>query len=274
MIVQHVVISSRYGVTDIFISDNRTEFVNKIAWELNNRAGCTHRITSPYHPQANGLVERLNRTTTDRLHTTIESQDDWVSALPIIAWVHRSSIHSSTNYEPLRLLIGRKPKLPAECEELPDDIEFIPDLDEHQVKEILHEVEQTNLQVLLKMKDDIFDDAAHNIKKAQKRQKKNDDIRHSGNKNKLEIGDMVVKEIQVNVSCKGGRLEKKRESTYYVIEEFLSNGCVMLHDLHTNMIDPVPIPAGHLKKKMRQIVTMMNVHKTSMERENGIQLVA
>ena len=59
---------------------------------------------------------------------------------------------------------------------------------------------------------------------------------------------MVVKEIQVNVSHKGGRLEKKRESTYYVIEEFLSNGRVMLCDLHMNMIDPVPIPAGHLKK--------------------------
>ena len=124
-------------------------------------------MTSPYHPQANGLIERLNCTTTDRLQTTIENQDDWVSALPTIAWVHRLSIHSSTNYEPLRLLIGRKPKLPAECEELPDDIELIPDLDEDQVEEILNEVEQTNLQVLLKMKDDIFHDAAYNIKKAQ-----------------------------------------------------------------------------------------------------------
>ena len=38
---------------------------------------------------------------------------------------------------------------------------------------------------------------------------------------------MVVKEIQVNVSSKGGRLEKK-ESVYYVVEEFLSNGCVVL----------------------------------------------
>ena len=171
MIVQHVVISSRNGMTDIFISDNGTEFVNKIAWELNNRTGCTHRVTSPYHPQANGLVEKLNRTTTHRLWTTIENQDDWVSALPTIAWVHRSNIHSSTNYKTLRLLIGRKPKLPAECEELTDDIELIPDLDEHQVKDILQEVEQTNLQVLLQMKDDIFNDAAHSIKKAQKKTK-------------------------------------------------------------------------------------------------------
>ena len=66
-LVQYVVISSRYGMTDMSFSDNGTEFVNKIAQELNSRAGCTHRVTSPYHPQANGLVERLNRTTTDRL---------------------------------------------------------------------------------------------------------------------------------------------------------------------------------------------------------------
>ena len=97
------------------------------------------------------------------------------------------------------MLIGRKPKLPAECEDLPDDIEQIPDLQEGQVKEILEELEQTNIQILLKMKEDIFDDAYRNIKKAQKRQKKNCDFRHSVNKTKLEAGDMVVKENRVNV---------------------------------------------------------------------------
>ena len=52
------------------------------------------------------------------------------------------------------------------------------------------------------MKEDIFDDAHNNIKKAQKRQKKNYDIRHSVNKTQLEIGDMVVKEIRVNIGMK------------------------------------------------------------------------
>ena len=92
------------------------------------------------------------------------------------------------------------------------------------------------------MKEDIFDDTAHNIKKAQKRQKKNYDIRHSGNKTKLEIGDMMVKENRVNIAQKGGRLDPKRDSKYYIIEEFLSNGCVILRDLYLNMVDPIPIP--------------------------------
>ena len=90
--------------------------MNKKACKLNSRAGCTHSMMSPYHPQENGLVERLKRTMTECLHTTIEKQYDWVAALATTACVHRSSIHSSMNYETLRMLIGRKPKLPAECE--------------------------------------------------------------------------------------------------------------------------------------------------------------
>ena len=82
-----------------------------------------------------------------------------MSALPSVTWVHRCTVQASTNYEPLHLLIGRKPKLPAECEELPADIELIPDLEESQVKEILEELEDTNLQTMLKMRDDIFEDA-------------------------------------------------------------------------------------------------------------------
>ena len=39
-----------------------------------------------------------------------------------------------------------------------------------------------------------------------------------------------------------------RDSKYYIIEEFLSNENVIIRDLQLNMLDPVPIPKGHLKK--------------------------
>ena len=67
----------------------------------NEKTGVSQHITSPYHPQANGLVERLNHTTTDRLKALIEKQEDWVHCLQTVAWMHRSSSHSSTNYEPI-----------------------------------------------------------------------------------------------------------------------------------------------------------------------------
>ena len=97
--------------------DKGTDFVNKVAKYLYEKTGVTHHITSPYHPQANGLVERLNRTT-DRLKTLIKEQHDWVECLQMVAWIHRSSMHTSTNYEPIRMLIGWKPKMPAECTDI------------------------------------------------------------------------------------------------------------------------------------------------------------
>ena len=103
---------------DIHISDNGNEFINLIAEGLYKRTGVQHHITTPHHPQASGLVERLNHTTTNILKTMIKEQLDWVEALPTIAWIDRSTCHASTNYEPLRLMTGHKPKLPSECKKV------------------------------------------------------------------------------------------------------------------------------------------------------------
>jgi len=52
----------RHGCPAVEISDQGREFCNNLAKELFQLTGTQHRVTSPYHPQANGLVERLNRT--------------------------------------------------------------------------------------------------------------------------------------------------------------------------------------------------------------------
>lgn len=65
---------------------------------------------------------------------SIEKLSDWVKALPTTVWVHHSTTHASTNYESIRMLIGRKPKMPAECKEVGTDITQISDLDPSQVE--------------------------------------------------------------------------------------------------------------------------------------------
>ena len=111
---------------------------------------------------------------------------------------HRSSIHSSTNYEPLRLFNRKETKIISWMWGVTRwywiDSRFRWTSSE---RDITWGRNKLIYKFLLKMKYDIFDDAAYNIKKAQKREKKNYDIRHSGNKTKLDIGDMVVKEILV-----------------------------------------------------------------------------
>ena len=75
-----------YGVTDIHITDNDTEFMNKISKELYARCNVAHRITSPYHPTVNGLIERLNRMTTEMMVKGLEKQDDWPDFVQTVAW--------------------------------------------------------------------------------------------------------------------------------------------------------------------------------------------
>lgn len=51
-----------HGCPKFEISDQGREFCNHLCEELFKMTGTRHRVTSPYHPQANGLVERFNRT--------------------------------------------------------------------------------------------------------------------------------------------------------------------------------------------------------------------
>ena len=52
----------RHGCFAIQINDQGREFVNEVADGLHSMTGTQQRVTSAYHPQSNGLVERQNRT--------------------------------------------------------------------------------------------------------------------------------------------------------------------------------------------------------------------
>ena len=81
----------------------------------------------------------------------IQKQEDWVQCLQTVAWIHKSSMHSSTNYEPIRMLIGRKPKLPAECTDIGTDITQFTDLTHEEVNDIVEEMNAENMRMRWKL---------------------------------------------------------------------------------------------------------------------------
>src|SRR6266511_1108529 len=52
----------RFRAPRIIQSDRGTHFVNEVIRKLTKRFRVRHSLSSPYHPQSNGLVERFNKT--------------------------------------------------------------------------------------------------------------------------------------------------------------------------------------------------------------------
>ena len=76
--------------------------------------GIAKSRTTPYHPQANGIVERGNRDLGDMLRTLLlrRSEDDWDLLLPYIMRSIRASAHKTTAETPNFLMLGREVRLP------------------------------------------------------------------------------------------------------------------------------------------------------------------
>ena len=162
-----------YGVTDIHITDNGTEFVNKIPKELYLRCNVAHHITSSYHSTANGLIERLNRTMTEMMIKGLDQQEDWLDFVQKVAWNIQSNVHKSTNYQLIHLLIDRRPKMPPECNNYSTDIKDINDFTDEEVNMAMDGMSDKNLKCLIGIRKDIVHPNAHlNMKKSSVRQKK------------------------------------------------------------------------------------------------------
>ena len=111
----------RHGCPEIIQSDQGREFVNQVQSHLFQLTGVNHRISSAYHPQMNGLDERMNQTITRVLSKYInDDQDDWDKLLDPILFAYRTSIQSSSKYSPFFLMYGRRPRLPTDLKPAAD----------------------------------------------------------------------------------------------------------------------------------------------------------
>ena len=181
-----------------------------------------------------------------------------------MAWIHQSTCHSSTNYEPLRFILGRKPKLPSQCKKVGRDITQIEDLTQDEVDNIIEMAKLENIEILMQMREDIFDDAAGNIWQAQKRQKRNYDIWHKDRGEFLQIGDIMMKREMVNKNRKGGKLNNTISDQMYIVENFMKNGNIVLQNMDTNELEKKSVPRDQLKKFDIDEETKSNMTTTPM----------
>ena len=108
-------IFSRVGVPANLLSDQGTNFTSKLMEEVCQLLGIKKLKTTPYHPQANGLVERFNGTLKAMLKKfSADEPDAWDRYLPYLLFAYREVPQASTGFSPFELLYGRQVRGPLD----------------------------------------------------------------------------------------------------------------------------------------------------------------
>ena len=106
VLVREVIL--RFGTPEIIQTDQGSAFDSKLFRSVCVLLGIHKTRTTPYHPQADGVVERLNRTLESMLTATVKTdQTDWDLQLPFVSAAYRSTKHATTGFSPNYLVLGR-----------------------------------------------------------------------------------------------------------------------------------------------------------------------
>lgn len=116
----------RYGFPKVLITDNGTEFCNKQLDEFCKQNNITHRVTSPYHPQSNGLVEVTNKAVKQGLRklmvikkelaSKLKDNENWTEDLGKVLFSLRTRKRKATKFSAFELVFGRNPRLAIDNE--------------------------------------------------------------------------------------------------------------------------------------------------------------
>ncbi|MBW0565389.1 hypothetical protein O181_105104 [Austropuccinia psidii MF-1] len=110
------------GIFTNILSDRDPKFTSALWTNLHQLFGTNLSFSTAYHPQTDGLAERMIKTLEEMVRRfcayVLEFKDfdgfthDWCTLLPELELEYKTLIHASTNQTPATLAKGWNPKLP------------------------------------------------------------------------------------------------------------------------------------------------------------------
>jgi transposase InsO family protein len=104
---------SRFGVPAVLTTDRGTQFSSALWSLLCQRLGIRHVMTTSYHPQSNGLVERAHRQMKEALKARLAG-DKWPDHLPWVLLGIRAAPKDNSNISAAEATLGTPLTLPGQ----------------------------------------------------------------------------------------------------------------------------------------------------------------
>ena len=108
LFVSHVIY--KYGIVDSILTDRGSNFTSQLFKHVCKILGITQLLTTSYHLQANGLVERTNRSIAQLLRASLGNADlsTWDDLLDPLVFLFNTTKNRTTGFTPYFLLYGRE----------------------------------------------------------------------------------------------------------------------------------------------------------------------
>ena len=110
---------ARFGVPAELTSDRGVQFSSEVWAILMSRLGIRHHLTTAYHPQSNGMVERTHRQLKDALRSRLAG-DNWLAHLPYVLLSLRATPKEDSNISSAELVYGASILLPGQLQQGPE----------------------------------------------------------------------------------------------------------------------------------------------------------
>ena len=104
---------SRFGVPEHLTSDRGPQFVSSLWAAVCKLLNISHHQTAAYHPQANGMVERVNRRFKEALRARLVDLN-WVSELPWVLLGLRATPAEASNLSAAEAVYGAPLVVPGQ----------------------------------------------------------------------------------------------------------------------------------------------------------------
>ncbi len=104
---------STFGLPKVVQTDQGTNFLSKLFKQVLESLEISHRISSAYHPQSQGALERFHQTLKSMLKKYYQETDkDWDEGVPLVLFAVRETIQESLGFSPAELVFGHQVRGP------------------------------------------------------------------------------------------------------------------------------------------------------------------